>query len=65
MKLTDTMERTLQIGNNTTSTSVFPRPSEWPTEFRDPVDAALHAGTPAAIVGQAVPERIRGPLFFG
>ena len=64
MKLMDTMEKTLQAGPRLAPASIS-KPSEWPAEFKDPVDAALHVGTPPPSPQKAMPTRTYGPRFYG
>ncbi|MCR4333483.1 MAG: hypothetical protein NUV60_00460 [Patescibacteria group bacterium] len=63
MKIFDTMERTLQVGTPKERLGI-PVRLVWPAEFRSPVDAALHVGTPPAQTKPIDVKKIGGPQFF-
>lgn len=64
MDITSTMERTLQTGTLKTSAQVSETASNWPDEFRRPVDAALHLGTPKPSLHPVETLPISGPMFI-
>lgn len=66
MNLMKSMEYALCVGTpKASATPVSKRKPRWPAEFRRPVDAALHLGTPRPSHGPAEPTPVySGPHFF-
>ena len=66
MDLMDSMKFALQVGTAKTVVKTLRKVPTWPDEFRRPVDAALHLGTPRPSYGppiKPVPAGINSHFF--
>ena len=63
MSFMSAMEHALQVGTAQEPMCNSRRKPTWPTEFRDPVDAALHLGTPPKWLEPVKPRRSSWKIF--
>ena len=64
MNMMSTMEHTLHTGPTKVAPSGKPRKMRWPADFRRPVEAALHLGTPKPLVPRRRYKVVSQPVGF-
>jgi hypothetical protein len=65
MDIMSSMKFALHVGTARSAKIASGGRSRWPAEFRRPVDAALHLGTPKASKDPTTPTPISNSDFFG